>query len=82
MKGSNLFYGIALLLLTYLLTIPSFNITIPYVGINVPIPNPLYSLGQLTFFKVPLWVMMGLFAVICVLTAFQSDEQTVVFKEK
>jgi hypothetical protein len=85
LKGSNLFYGIGLLIIAYIMFIPSFNIQIPYININAPIPNPLYSLGQLTLplpllNHVPIAIYIGLLGIVCILTAF-SDKTTVVVRE-
>jgi hypothetical protein len=86
LKGSNLFYGVLLLFLAYFLFIPTFNIQIPYVGWNVPIPNPFYPLGQLTLplpllSHVPLLVYVGILGIVCIVTAFSDDKTTFVVRE-
>jgi hypothetical protein len=80
LKGSNLFYGVLLFLLAYFLAIPSFNIVIPYVGWNVPIPNPFFYLGQLALplpllNHVPLLVYVGIFGIVCIVSAFSDEKQ-------
>jgi len=77
MKGSNLFYGILLVLLAYGLTIATFNLG-EVLGFPVTIPNPLLAFGQLTIFNVPVWVLIGLFGFICLVSAFQEDKKIIV----
>jgi hypothetical protein len=77
MKGSNLFYGIILLLITYIIGFVS-SINIGNIFGFPIIPNPIYGLGQMTFFKVPIWVFFGYLGFLCILTAFQEDKKIVV----
>ena len=78
MKGSNLFYGILLLLITYFIgSVPSINIANIF-GYPINIPNPFYGLGQMTFFSVPVWVLLGFLGFLCLVTAFQNDKKIVV----
>jgi len=77
LKATNLLVGVIIGLLAYGLTIPAIDITIPipYVGnVVTQLPNPFYSLGQQTLFKVPVWVIVGLIGVFCFLSAFMSDK--------
>lgn len=81
MKGSNLFYGVLLLLLAYFLFIPSFNFS--FWGFSVPLPNPFFYLGQLTLpvpllNHIPLLIYVGLLGIVCIVTAFSSDKTIVV----
>jgi len=78
MKGSNLFYGILLLLITYFIEfVTSINVGNIF-GYPINIPNPFYVLGQMTFFNVPVWVFLGFLGFLCLITAFQSDKKIVV----
>jgi hypothetical protein len=78
MKGSNLFYGIILLLITYFIGfVSSINIG-NILGYPIDIPNPFYGLGQMAFFNVPVWVFLGFLGFLCIITAFQSDKKIVV----
>ena len=75
MKGSNLFYGLALLILAYLINVPTFEINI---GVPLTIPNPLLAFGQITILNVPMWVFIGLLGFICLVSAFQEDKRIIV----
>jgi uncharacterized membrane protein YuzA (DUF378 family) len=75
MKGSNLLYGVLLIILAYVFTVPSIKIQLPYIG-SVDVPNLLYGLGQMTLFRIPCWVLVGLLGVVCIATAFRDSSST------
>lgn len=78
MKGSNLFYGVLLLFVTYFIGfVASINIG-NILGYPVDIPNPFFGLGQMRFFNVPIFIFLGFLGLICILTAFSDDTKIVV----
>lgn len=68
MKAANLFYGMAFLMLAYLVSIPSFKIPIIPGWLDAPIPNPLHLFH-------PLNIVFAILAIICFVTAFPSTSQ-------
>jgi hypothetical protein len=75
MKLQGLFFGIAFLMLAYLVQIPSFDVTIIPGWFSAPIPNPFYVFHQFS-------ILLVVIGIICFAGAIENDEKLTMQKRK
>jgi len=75
MKPQGLFYGIAFLMLAYLVQIPQFDVNIIPGWLSAPIPNPFYAFCQFS-------ILLVVIGIICFASTFENDEKLTMQKRK